>query len=117
MSLPVRKLVLGRDDLVKWLTKPEIYEACPTLATVKTVMDGIHASFMETYRRDCCGGNRALLFPALDAFMALLRAAKPDAAEVSELRAFFASKLGYRPDPILIYYRKTSKSGVDKLRI
>lgn len=108
-----KRLVLGRDDLLSWLLRPDLAASIPEFAEVAAAGQAAWAAYRPTLAHSCCVGNLQLLFPVLDRFLAELRAASPELRE--RLRADLMARKGCEPRPILILYRKTSRGGVDRL--
>lgn len=109
-----KNLVMNRDQLLALILDPEFYDACPEFVVLREQVVAANVGFAAN--KKCCGGKVKLMFPVLDATMALmheLQGSNPPA--LSRVRAFLCGKRKVAYDKVSIYYRKVREGFPDKL--
>jgi len=110
--MATKRLKLDRDHIIAMARDPAFYEAAPSFAYLKDAALASYQMFLDA--KDCirCGGEWKFMQGIVDAvFIKIKELKSTDPEKLEEVRGFLESKKGYRPKPIVIYYRRSRKQG------
>lgn len=119
MSGPVkqRRLVLDRQHLIAMVSDPEFYVQCPAFAWMAETAMHTARLYHDTKSRRCCGGDWSVLRPAVDGlFTAIKDLHAKDPTSLETVRDYLERKKGYRPQPVVIYYRAQKQGAPNKFQ-
>jgi hypothetical protein len=107
---PGPRLIFTRSTLFGLIGDPTFYAQVPAFAFLKTQAQAAHKQIVDalTGKSPCrgCDSSLKILSPVMTGFMAVVMQLRTDNPQALEpLYAFISTRLGYRPTPIVVYYK------------
>ena len=116
--MDTRRLQFTRDHIVELVRDPVFFTACPEFAHLTEVAAAALAQYDISVNASCCGGNFSIIKGVVDAVFDMLRVLKStDQAAISRFRQYLATKKGYIPNPVVVYYRRGRTGQIGKLTV
>lgn len=101
---------MDRQHLIGMLGDPEFYQRCSHFLWLRNAALRTYATYVESGKGACCGGNFQIMRPVVEAFFLNLKELheiEPQAT--ARIVAYMEQKKGYPVSHIVIYYRATRK--------
>lgn len=116
--MDTRRLQFTRDHIIELVRDRGFFTACPEFSHLTEVAAAALVQYDISVNASCCGGNFSLIKGVVDAVFDMLRVLKtnnPDA--VGRFRQYLATKKGYIPNPVVVYYRRGRTGQIGKLTV
>lgn len=108
----MRRLSFNRDHISQLLLQPGFYAACPAFAYLQDAAISAEEA-RQAAGKLCCGREWPFYRGIVDAFFMKVRqlATEKNQEELNKVKDYVATKKGYRPDLIVLYYRRSRSQG------
>lgn len=112
--MTTKRLVLDRSHVAAIIGSSRFYTVCPAFVPIRD--EALLAAQAYDASGTCCGGAWHILKPGVEAFLKILATAiEQDPVTIEQLREYLASKHGFIPSPVVIYYRAGPHGKPDRL--